>query len=173
MTIPLMNDAETWYLVFTRSRMEKTAVTQLGNQGYISFMPFIRSYKRRNNKLVQVVEPMFPRYLFVKLNTTTDHWRPIYSTRGVTCMVRFGLEHARVSQGLINQLQALGDEEHILDVTPLGPKPGDRVRIADGSFVGLEGILQARTGHERVRLLLELLGQTTIVELDEKDIDAL
>jgi len=168
-----MNDSETWYLVFTRPRMEKTAVVNLGYQEYVSFMPFIRCKKRRNGKLVDVVEPMFPRYLFVKLNTTTDHWRPIYSTRGVTCMVRFGLEHARVPQSLIERLQALGDEEHILDVTPAGPKPGDKVRIADGSFAGLEGIVQARTGSARVRLLLEMLGQTTCVELDEKDIDAL
>lgn len=160
-----------WYLILTRPRQERTALVNLERQGYGAFLPLMSSRKRRQNRLVTVVEPMFPRYLFVQLNTTSDNWRPIQSTLGVTTLVRFGMLPARIPGDLVELLRSQGDENGIRDVSPPALKPGMRVRIGAGPFEGFEGILHARTGKERVILLLDIASQTTRIELDAMDID--
>jgi len=161
-----------WYLIFTRPRQERVAIENIERQGYGAFLPLMRNRKRREGRLADVVEPMFPRYLFVRLNTTTDNWRPIHSTRGVAAMVRFGTEPARLSDELVELLRGQTDEQGIRDIHRPAPKPGDRVRIGAGPFEGFEGILHARSGKERVILLLEIASQISRIELDEKDIDS-
>ncbi|MDP2811749.1 MAG: transcription/translation regulatory transformer protein RfaH [Rhodocyclaceae bacterium] len=161
-----------WYLIFTRPRQERTALINIERQGYGAFLPLMRSQKRcQGSRLADVIEPMFPRYLFVRLNSTTDNWRPIHSTRGVSTLVRFGMDPARVPGDLVELLRGQGDEKGIRSISRPAPKPGDRVRIGAGPFEGFEGILHARSGKERVILLLEIASQNARVELDEKDID--
>jgi len=36
-------------------------------------------------------------------------------------------------------------------------RPGDRLRIEEGPFAGLEGVFQTRRGEDRVVLLLEIM----------------
>lgn len=166
--------AGAWYLILTRPRQERIALENIERQGYGAFLPLMRSSKRRHGgRLVDVVEPMFPRYLFVRLNTTTDNWRPLHSTLGVTTLVRFGTEPARVPGSLVELLRKQGDEEGIRNIARPEPKPGTRVRIGAGPFAGFDGIFQARSGKERVILLLEIASRTARVELDEKDIDGI
>lgn len=164
--------AGAWYLIHTRPRQERIALENIERQGYGAFLPLMRTPKRRQGgRLADVVEPMFPRYLFVRLNTTTDNWRPLHSTLGVSALVRFGTEPARVPGDLVELLRGQADEEGIRDIARPAPKPGMRVRIAAGPFAGFEGIFQARSGKERVILLLEVASRAARVEIDEKDID--
>lgn len=44
-------------------------------------------------------------HMFICLNTKTDNWAPIKSTFGVTGIVKFGQEPARVPDKLIQTLQ--------------------------------------------------------------------
>ena len=51
----------------------------------------------------------------------------------------------------------------------LDPVPviaGDRVRVFDGPFTGVEGILEAHTGQQRALILMDLLGTQSTVEVD-------
>lgn len=164
------SDAGAWYLIFTRPRQERVAIENIERQGYEAFLPLIRISKRRaDGRLADVVEPMFPRYLFVRLNTTTDNWRPLHSTRGVSSLVRFGMKPACVPDDLVELLRGQGNG--IRDMARPEPKPGTCVRIGTGPFAGFEGIFQARSGKERVMLLLEIASRAVRVEIDEKDID--
>ena len=101
-----------WYLILTRPRQERVALENIERQGYGAFLPLMRTQKRRHGgRLADVVEPMFPRYLFVRLNTTTDNWRPLHSTLCVSALVRFGMEPARVPSDLVELLRGQGGEE--------------------------------------------------------------
>lgn len=162
--------ADAWYLIYTRPRQEMIALENIQRQGYGAFLPLLRSRKRRHGRLKDVVEPMFPRYLFVQLNTTTDNWRPIQSTFGVSALVRFGMEPARVPSDLVSFVQAQADEGGIRDLIRPRRAVGDRVRIGTGLLKGFEGIVLARSGRERVVLLLEAASAARI-EVAEDDID--
>ncbi|MFQ6024825.1 MAG: transcription/translation regulatory transformer protein RfaH [Acidiferrobacterales bacterium] len=162
-----MADAATkkWYLVYCKPRQEDVAKINLGRQGFETYLPKIRQPRRRLNRRVTVVEPMFPRYLFIHLDSRHDNWGPIRSTLGVTSLVRFGQYPAPVPDPLIAALRAREDEQGIQDLPPPDYKHGDRLRVADGIMMGCEGLFLARTGRDRVIVLLDIMGRQARVEL--------
>jgi transcriptional antiterminator RfaH len=155
-----------WYLVFSKPRQENRAQENLDRQGYRTYLPKMLNRRRRRGQWTQVIEPMFPRYLFINLDDLADNWLPIRSTFGVTCMVRFRDTIPIVPDALVEGLLARQTEHgyHLGRVAE--PKVGERVRILDGAMAGLEGILAAHSGHERVQLLLNMLGREVQVEID-------
>jgi transcriptional antiterminator RfaH len=159
MDSPTNSSEKSWYLVYTKPAQEKVALMNLERQGYQAYLPRLRQVRKRQGRQVEVIEPLFPRYLFIHLDTHTDNWGPIRSTLGVTSLVRFGKEPARVPESLIIFLKAKASEEghHVL-VKP-NFMEGDRVRVADGAFQGYEGILLVRSSRERVVVLLDIAGR--------------
>lgn len=160
-----------WYLVYTKPQQERLAVENLDRQGYVSYLPRVRTRRRRQGRYVKVVEPMFPRYLFIHLSDETDNWGPIRSTIGVSNLVRFGMQPARVPGGLIEMLKSREDEEGIQRIEPKALQTGDRVRIVEGVMAGYEAIFEATSGKERVSLLLKIVNTTARVQVSSHDIE--
>lgn len=160
-----------WYLIYSKPQRERRALENLERQGYPSYLPLIRNRRRRKGRYVSIIEPMFPRYLFVHLSDETDNWGPIRSTIGVANMVRFGMQAARVPDSLIEKMQGR-DEEGVQTLAPPDLKPGDQVRIVEGVMAGYEAIFQARTSKERVVLLLQLAqDRTARIQVSAHDIE--
>ena len=160
-----------WYLIYTKPQQERIALENLERQGYVAYLPWIRTRRRRQGRYVKLVEPMFPRYLFIHLSDETDNWGPIRSTIGVASLVRFGTQPARVPDGLVAALKAREDESGIQRLERPALQPGDRVRIVEGVMAGYEAIFEERTGKERVSLLLEIANTTARVQVSPHDIE--
>ena len=56
-----------WYLVHTKPWQEKCALENLQRQGFQCYLPALPSEKLRQGMLVVKDEPLFPRYLFIRL----------------------------------------------------------------------------------------------------------
>jgi transcription antitermination factor NusG len=54
---------------------------------------------------------------------------------------------------------------------PAGLRRGDKVRIVRGAFQELSGLYQGQSAHERVKILLTLLGASRVVELPSDDVE--
>lgn len=160
-----------WYLLYSKPQQERLALENLGRQGYHGYLPLIRRKRRRQSRYVDVIEPMFPRYLFIHLNDETDDWGPIRSTIGVAKLVRFGDCAARVPDRLVTGLQDREDEYGIQDLPVRQFKEGDRVRIQAGPLEGYEGIFQARNSQERVMVLLDVVGRQTRVAMSADQLE--
>ena len=160
-----------WYLVYSKPQQERLALENLERQGYLSYLPLIRNRRRRSGRYVSVIEPMFPRYLFVHLSDETDNWSPIRSTIGVANLVRFGMRAARVPETLIAAMRER-EEDGVQTLAPPELEPGDHVRIVEGVLAGYEAIFQAKTSRERVVLLLQLAqDRTARIQLSANDIE--
>lgn len=96
-----------WYLVHTKPRQEKCALENLERQGYQCYLPTLPSEKLRQGLLTVSDEPLFPRYLFIRLGQgdSAKSWVPIRSTKGISRLVSFGVEPAKVEDGLIELLR--------------------------------------------------------------------
>lgn len=161
-----------WYLLYSKPKQERVALENLERQGYEAYLPLMPNRRRIKGRYTRVIEPMFPRYLFIHLSDKTDDWGPIRSTLGVSKLVRFGDLPARVPEGLIETLQSHENEAGI-QVLPLPEfKAGDRVRIAEGAMAGYEGVYQAKGSQERVIILLDVVGKSTRVQLSADAIEA-
>ena len=148
-----------WYLVHTKPKQEKCALENLGRQGYQCYLPTIPAEKLRQKTITIVDEPLFPRYLFIQLgkDDSSKSWGPIRSTKGVSRLVTFGQEPAKVSDELINLLRFQETSAH-QDAAKLFT-PGERVLLTEGPFAGIEGIYQIADGERRVMVLIELLSK--------------
>ncbi len=155
-----------WYLVYCKPRQEVVARRNLERQGYTTYVPLLRQTRRRKGRSTSVVAPMFPRYLFILLNHETDNWGPIRSTIGVVSVVRFGQTPAAVPNQLIEVLRAQADGDGVQIWSPEEYQRGMKVRITDGGFAGYEGIFMARSGRDRVTVLLQVLGRHTRASVD-------
>ena len=148
-----------WYAVQTKPRQEAIAELNLERQGYQTYLPKIVLRKRRRDKWKKVVEPLFPRYLFIQVDPNVQSLSMVRSTLGVAALIRFGHLLRPVPDDIIAYLKQQEFEStgrRIDDTCP--HQPGDPVQILEGPFAGLNGIFQAATGEERALVLLELLG---------------
>ena len=111
-----------WYLVHTRPRQEQRAQENLTQQGYPCYLPLLALEKLRQGALTLVQEPLFARYLFICLETSLSgkSWGPIRSTLGVSRLVSFGGEPARVDAALI---EALREQDRVARRAAAAPVP--------------------------------------------------
>lgn len=154
-----------WYLVHTKPRQEHCALRNLEQQGYECYLPTLTTEKLNQGVLRVVEEPLFPRYLFVRLgrDASAKGWAPIRSTRGVSRLVAFGNEPAKIGDALVDFLRerdAVGRErpQRLFAV-------GDKVRLTAEPFAGIEGIYQMQDGERRVMVLIELLSKPLTVRV--------
>jgi len=160
-----------WYVIHTKPRQEVCARDNLKNQGYETYLPMLRQGKRRRGKWVKTIEPLFPRYLFIRLALNVDNVAPIRSTKGVSTLVRFGDTPATVSDTFIATLRQTEDPElgcHRQERSRF--KKGTKATIIEGPFAGVTGIIDRESGDERVFLLLDILGRQNRVAIPTDDL---
>jgi transcriptional antiterminator RfaH len=154
-----------WYLVHTKPRQEKCALDNLQRQGFQCYLPTLPSEKLRHGMLMVTDEPLFPRYLFIRLGQgdSAPSWAPIRSTKGVSRLVSFGVEPAKVADSLVEALRA---QAALVQAEPERLfKPGERVRLMEAPFAGIEGIYHMADGERRVMVLIELLSKQVWVRV--------
>ena len=153
-----------WYVVHTKIRQEALAMSNLNRQGFECYIPMIKMEKLRRHKATLVEEPMFPRYLFIRLDSggSGPSWSPIRSTLGVSQLVRFGGQPAVVDSKLIELLRTreqVGQPERLF-------KSGEKVVVADGPFAGVEAIFKTADAESRSMILLEILSKPVAMRIE-------
>ena len=152
-----------WYVVHTKPRQEARALVNLENQGLECFLPTLTVDRLRHGVRVTATEPLFPRYLFVRLEAGASNWAAIRSTRGVVRLVEFGGESARISDSLIFGLKNAMPGHRALFTK------GDHVCVVEGPFAGIQAELidlyETGDGELRAMMLLELLSRPQRISL--------
>lgn len=153
-----------WFAVHTHPRKEVVALDNLSRQGFESYLPRLKVQKVRRGRAVVIEEPLFARYLFVRLDTGMGgrSWAPIRSTLGVCRLVQFGDRPARVAPELVDWLKQRESQQAQQTLY----EPGQRVLITQGPFAGLEALVQANTGEQRALILLEILSKPVQMSID-------
>jgi transcriptional antiterminator RfaH len=157
-----------WHVVYTKVREEFRALENLQAQGFEVFLPTCQVQKKLQGKIQVATEPLFPRYLFIRLSDVTSNWYPIRSTRGVSQLLRFGtsLYPVEIPETIVDCLkQRCTKEEPLLELF----KPGEMIEITQGPFKGLIGFFEKLQtmpdGLSRAILLVELLGSVQKLQI--------
>ena len=156
-----------WYAIHTKPRQEEHAAVHLRRQEFEIYLPRIKQARRFRQRWRDMIEPLFPRYLFIRLDLGNDNVAPIRSTRGVSKLVSFNGLPATVPEPLIDALIESADPDTgLLHPHEARFKPGATVTIVNGPLAGLEAIFEAHDGEARSIILLELLGKTQQLRID-------
>ena len=154
-----------WYAIHSKPRQEERALDNLQRQGFEAWLPMLTVEKVLRGKLANVTEPMFSRYLFIRLDTEQTNWSPIRSTLGVCRLVSFGNRPAVVADELIQALQTVPQRapERLF-------QPGQTIKIVSGPLKGIEGIFQQADGEHRAMVLIDLLNKQHRVTTQMQDL---
>lgn len=152
-----------WYAIQCKGGESFRATENLVNQGFEVFHPVLEVQKKRRGKLIWVVEPLFPYYLFIRLDRLVSNWRPIRSTRGVLKLVSFGETPIAVDDALVETLREKGSERD--QDANLYFHAGEAVQITDGPFKELQAVFESHKGEERAIVLLNLLHRQQRLEM--------
>jgi transcriptional antiterminator RfaH len=161
------NGESAWYVVQTQVNAEAKAARNLVRQGFEVYLP--RYLKRRSHarKIEKVAAPLFPRYMFVRVDMATQRWRSIQSTFGVSCLVSNGADPAPVAGEVLHLLRVREDENGFIKMDQRPSfAPGQQVRVLTGAFADIVGLFDGLGDRERVAILLDLLGQKVRVSID-------
>ena len=153
-----------WYLIKTKSQQEAIATQNLTNQGFDVFFP--------KAVIKNKTTPLFPSYLFIKLDDKTQNWTPIRSTKGVFDFVRFGLSFAKVPNQVINLIKTQQQQTIEKMINICSHHKGDHLEIQTGAFKGQQAIFQNYNSNDRVTVLLKLIGQQQAIMLDQREVIA-
>lgn len=152
-----------WYVVYTKPRQEARARENLSNQGFETFLPMIALEKLKQGVISRVVEPLFSRYIFVKLDKESSPWGSIRSTLGVSKLLTIGGEPAVVPLALIVALKSAQDllkQQSAKDASYQRLlQPGEEVLFSNGPLKGMQGIFQKHDGDERAMVLIEIMSR--------------
>jgi transcriptional antiterminator RfaH len=152
-----------WHAIYTKPGKEDSVAFRLQGIGIEVLNPKLKSKKYKRNKIVEVIEPLFPCYLFANFDKE-KYTHLITYTRGVRYIV--GKRNPIVVfDEIINTIRGSMEEENIVVVKPQRFDKGDRVLIKEGPFKDFYGIFEKEVkGYERVMILLDAISYK--LELD-------
>jgi transcriptional antiterminator RfaH len=151
-----------WCVGQTEPKHESAAAHFLQLAGYRVFLPRLRQVRVRGGRKVESHVPLFPAYLFISI---TNGW---WSARWAPHMARLltaGDAPMPVPDALVDDLVARTRNGAIDLLQPRGLKPGDPLRVVTGPFRDQIAELVSLRPHQRVEVLLGILGARQKVEL--------
>lgn len=151
-----------WYLVKTKPLNESRIHTRLTEAGFETIYPKI--LKKIKGKGRVEARPLFPTYLFVRF--AIEQLRTVRYTRGVARVVSFGPEPQEVDPEIVETVRNRMDESGIVALVkpPVTWKTGEKLKIGEGPFAGLDAIfVEALPDRERVVLLLDAVSSFRVI----------
>ena len=162
-----------WYCIMTHPGADLLANAMLRRQGFVVFLPLFVNRTRYDQP---TIEPLFSGYQFVAADRQRESLAAVQYTRGVNRFVAASPNAPTpVRAGLVEALIERSGDDGLIDESkrqtadaPIAP--GAMVRILNGPLAGTEGICEMST-HDRVRVLMNLLGSSTVT-VQRRDVEA-
>lgn len=149
-----------WYVVHTHSKSEFQALSHLKRQGFLAYLPQYLKRRRHARRTDSVRRPLFPGYLFIKMDVERIRWRAIRSTIGIRSLICNGELPAAVPEGVVEDIRAREDDGGLVPVAAPAPfDRGETVRVSHGAILDQVGLFDCASDEERVFVLLSLMGR--------------
>ena len=172
-----------WYVVHTQSGYEKKVTANLHariqsmnmeDQIYEVVIPMEEVVEIKNGKKVNVMKKVFPGYLLVRCEMSDESWYCIRNTPGVTGFVgqsdrgqRPAPLRRREVRTFLSPKGLAGDSETARPKPKLDYEEGESVRVKEGPFADFLGtVAEINADHMKLKVLVNIFGRETLVEMD-------
>ena len=173
---------KSWYAVHTIAGHENKVRDVLTRRAQVEglwdydifeiLIPTEKELHTRNGKRVEKDRKVFPGYILINMMMSDDAFKLVKSTSGVTGFVQSGnkpipLENYEVTRIMTN-----------LEASQETPKvawnKGENIRVVEGPFSDFTGkIEEVSTDKEKLKVLINIFGRDTPVELDFNQVEKL
>jgi transcriptional antiterminator RfaH len=164
-----LGEPATWAVVNSHPHKERIALENLERQEFQTYCPLVRRRRSHARRVSDVLRPLFPGYLFVRVNPEVQRWRSVLSTSGVRAVVRCGDRLSLIEDSFVRSLRAR-EADGVITRPPSPYQIGQQVRMAGGVFDGLVATIIEMDDRDRLTVLMDLLSRPVKVKVDERQI---
>ena len=171
-----------WYVVHTQSGYEKKVTANLHariqsmnmeDKIYEVVIPMEEVVEFKNGKKQTVQRKVFPGYLLVRCQMDDESWYCIRNTPGVTGFVGQSDRGQKPTPLRRREVRTFLAVKGVADAEAARPKPkldyeeGESVRVKEGPFADFLGtIAEINADHMKLKVLVNIFGRETLVEMD-------
>lgn len=159
---PRTVDSPRWYALYLRSRQEKVVEQRLREKGVETLLPMIQEVRQYTDRRQVVIEPLFRGYLFGRFSLRDK--MTILETNGIVHIVSAGAKPSPIPDSEMEWVRAASKAPHRVKRQAF-LRFGERVRIVEGEFSGIEGYVLKKKGATRVVVSIGSIAQSLAIDV--------
>ncbi len=171
-----------WYAVHTISGHENKVKDVLTRRAQVEglwdidlfeiLIPTEKELATRNGKRYEKDKKVFPGYILIQMALNDDSFKLVKSTSGVTGFVQSGNKPVPLEEYEVRRIMTN------LEASKEAPKvhwsKNDQIRVVEGPFSDFTGKIEEVNGdREKLKVLINIFGRDTPVELDFSQVEKL
>ena len=169
---PATRSCLAWYALQTRYQCEKKVDAALREKAFESFAPMRLEIRRWSDRTKLVESPVFPGYMFVRMEAESTSLVEVLSLPGLVRFVTSGRELVAIPDLEIEMVRALTRSGASYEHGPF-PVIGERVRIHGGCLQGIEGFLVDQAGREEIVISVGAIQRSLKIRLGHYRVERL
>jgi transcription termination/antitermination protein NusG len=139
---------------------------------YEILIPTEKELTTRNGKRYEMDRKVFPGYILVQMAMTDDTYKLVKSTSGVTGFVQSGNKPVPLEEYEVRRI--MQNLEASKEAPKVSWQKGDAIRVVEGPFSDFSGkIEEVNADREKLKVLINIFGRDTPVELEFTQVDKL
>ena len=170
-----------WYVIHSYSGYEnkvkanlatRTSSMHMEDRIFEVVIPMETVVEIKGGRKVEVEKEMFPGYILVRMYLEDDSWYAVRNTPGVTAFVGGGSKPTPLSRREVERFLGVkkAEEKKAPRFKPAW-EVGETVRVVNGPFADFNGVIEdMNVDQQKVRVLVEIFGRDTPMELNFEDI---
>jgi len=174
--------AKSWYAVHTIAGHENKVKDVLTRRAVVEgywetdlfqiLIPTEKELTTRGGKRVEVDRKVFPGYILIQMNLTDDTFKLVKSTSGVTGFVSSGNRPVPLEDYEVRRIMT--NLETSKEAPRVAFSKSDIIRVIEGPFSDYTGkIEEVQTDKERLKVLINIFGRETPVDLEFTQVERL
>lgn len=159
------NNEKKWFALYTKPKHEFKASLQLESEGIDFYLPVITRLKQWSDRKKKITEPLLRGYIFIyadekERNLSLEQ----YSI--VRCIFDNGRPAVIPDWQIDNLKNFLSKKEDV--IVNSGVVPGARVKILDGPFEGIIGVIKQEAKGKTIAVNIELLNRSVLTQISNE-----
>lgn len=171
-----------WYAVHTIAGHENKVKDVLTRRAQVEglwdmdlyeiLIPTEKELQTRNGKRYEKDKKVFPGYILIQMAMTDEAYKLVKSTSGVTGFVQSGNKPVPLEEYEVRRIMT--NLEASKETPKVHWNKGDTIRVVEGPFSEFTGkIEEVNIDREKLKVLINIFGRDTPVELDFNQVEKL
>ena len=163
------NNKRSWYVIYVRSRHEKSVYSALLDKGIDASLPMRTVVRKWSDRKKKMQIPLFRGYVFVKIDVNIDNLN-VLQTAGVVKFIGIRNKPSRIPDEQIHWMHMLVAESDTVRAEKEIPV-GQRVRVMIGPFKGIKGVVRRVGSRSRLVVLIESIMQAISIDIKPEHLE--
>jgi len=160
-------NSKAWFALYTKSRSEFKAAEQIGANEVEYYLPTVVKYNQWSDRKKKITEPLIRGYIFIYADEK-ERILSLEQNAVVRCLTERG-RPAKIPDWQIENLKNMLKNKADFYIAE-GLVPGAKVRIKEGPFENVIGVVREIEGGRTLAVSIDLLNRSVIAHLPKESI---